>query len=420
MNIPRIKLPATVTASPRRRFLAGAAAFVVVVAAVSAVFALHPGSGDKHLTAYFPSANGLYTGDRVQVLGVPVGTVTSVTPQRGRVKVEMTYSSKVKVPAGAKAAVVTPTLVTTRTVQLTPAYHGSGPVLADGAVIPEPRTAVPIEWDQVEKELNTLATSLGPKSGANGKVTSGALKNALNTAAANLKGNGQDMHDTLSSLSAASQTLSDNRGNLFGTLDNLQQFISVLQQSNGQVGDFEQQLASVSGVLNDNKQGIAQTLASLHGSLGTVTTFVANNRNALESNLSTANSVTANLARSDQTLANILQIAPTVIANADNIYNPIDHSITGALAPNGVTQNPAEFICSTIFDLGGTGPDCQQALAPLVNIAKMSNAPVGVDPFNRGGFNGDTKPASGAPAAGTNSSSSSQGLLGLLGGGGRS
>lgn len=418
-----LKLPASVTRSPRQRFMAGAIVFVVIVAVVSAVFALGSGSSDKHLTAYFPSANGLYTGDRVQVLGVPVGTITAVTPQKGRVKVEMTYSSKVKVPAGAKAAIVTPTLVTTRTVQLTPAYHGRGPVLGDGAVIPEPRTAVPIEWDQVEKELNSLSTSLGPRSTNDGKVTSGALNQALNTASANLKGNGQTMHNTLNSLSAASQTLSDNRGNLFGTLDNLQQFVSVLQQSNGQVSEFEQQMAAVSGVLNDNKQGIAQTLSTLHGSLGNITTFVASNRTALESNLNTANSVTANLARSDTTLANILQFAPTTLANVNNIYNPIDHSITGAIAPNALSQNPAEFVCSTIMDLGGTGPQCQQAIGPLANIAKSGNLPVGVDPVNRGGFNGDTKPASSASSAGTNSSSSSgsnQGLLGLLGGGGSS
>lgn len=414
MNLPRIPAPE----NSRHRFLAGAAVIVAVVAAVSAVFFLNAGSGDKHLTAYFPSASGLYTGNRVQVLGVPVGKITSVTPEAGRVKVEMTYSSAVKIPAGARAAIVTPTLVTTRTVQLTPAYRGRGPVLADGAVIPEPRTAVPVEWDQVEKELNTLATTLGPQSGKNGKATSGALNNALTTAAANLKGNGQDMHDTLSSLAAASQTLSDNRGDLFGTLDNLQQFVSVLQQSNGQVDSFEQQMASVSGVLNDNRQGIAQTLSTLHSSLGNVTAFVGDNRNALASDLNTANSVTANLARSDQTLANILQFTPTVMANANNIYNPIDHSITGALAANGTTENPAEFVCATIFDLGGTGSQCQQALAPLVNIARMKNIPVGVDPVNRGGFSGDTKPSSSGPAAGTNSSSQNQGLLGLLGGGG--
>lgn len=405
--------------SARQRFLAGAAAVLAVIAIVSTILVLESGSQQKHLTAYFPEATGLYTGDRVQVLGVPVGQVTSVTPQAGRVKVVMSYDPSVKVPAGAKAAIVTPTLVTTRTIQLTPAYRGSGPVLADGATIPEPDTAVPVEWDQVEKELSTLATTLGPQG-----ASSGALNKVLNTAAANLNGNGRSIHDTLGALSQAATTLSDNRGDLFGTLRNLQQFVAVLQQANGQVGDFEQQLSSVSGVLDDNRQGLAGALASLHASLGTVTSFVAANRGELTTNLSTLNSVTANLARSDQTIADIMQWAPTQLANYNNIYDPINHAITGAMAGSPF-QDPAEFICSTIFDLGGTGAQCQQALGPLVNVLKSSNTPVSAAPVTRNGYGNQVRPAGGSSGgtnsgSGSGSGSSSSGLANLLGGGGGS
>ena len=41
---------------------------------------------------------------------------------------------------------MSPTLVTSRAIQLTPAYTG-GPVMADNAVIPQDRTAVPVEFD---------------------------------------------------------------------------------------------------------------------------------------------------------------------------------------------------------------------------------------------------------------------------------
>ena len=420
MKLPRLSqlpgrsLPSRFSRLPGpARFLAGAGAVLVVAGLVAAVVLLKPGHQGKHLTAYFPEATGLYTGDRVQVLGVPVGQVASITPQAGRVKVEMTYDPSVRIPAGAKAAIVTPTLVTTRTIQLTPAYH-SGPVLGDGAVIQEPSTAVPVEWDQVEQELNTLATSLGPKG-----TSSGALNKVLNVAAANLNGNGQSMHDTLAALSQAAQTLSDNRGNLFGTLDNLQKFIAVLQQANGQVGDFEQQLSAVSGVLAGNKQEVAAALAALHSSLGTVTSFVASNRDSLAGNVSTLNSITGNLAASDQTLANILQFAPTQLANFNNIYDPINHAITGALASSPL-QDPAEFICSTIFDLGGTGAQCQQALGPLVNLLKTNNIPVSVDPVNRGGYGNQAVPVGPGASSPNSGSGSSGGLLNLLLGGGNS
>ena len=53
-------------------------------------------------------------------------------------RVEMEYDAKYKLPADAKAVIVTPTLVADRFVQLTPAYDGSGAAMADGADIPLP------------------------------------------------------------------------------------------------------------------------------------------------------------------------------------------------------------------------------------------------------------------------------------------
>lgn len=403
MRIPREK-PA------RQRFLAAAGALLALVLAVSAAAAFWPRQADKHLTAYFPETTGLYTGDRVEVLGVPVGKIDSITPDGGRVKVTMSYDPGVRIPAAAQAAIVSPTLVTTREVQLTPGYR-SGPVLADGATIPEPRTAVPVEWDQIEQELSTLSTTLGPHG-----ASPGALHAALTTAAGNLHGQGQNMHDTLASLTQATATLSDDRGDLFATLDNLSKFVSVLQQANGQVGQFQQELAAVSGVLAANRKELADTLAALNSSAGTVTGFVKGNRDALARNLDLLNSVVANLARSDTSLADFLQIAPTEAANLNDIYDPVGHGLNANLAVANF-KDPAEFICSTIFSLGGTPAQCQQSLGPLVQALKQGNPPVSVDPVNRDGYGGRAAPAPGGAATG---SASGGGLLGLLGGGGGS
>ena len=73
----------------------------------------------------------------------------------------MTVNSGVPVPADAKAVVVAASVVSDRYIQLTPAYTG-GPQLADDAVIPVSRTAVPVEVDQIYTSLNRLAQALGP------------------------------------------------------------------------------------------------------------------------------------------------------------------------------------------------------------------------------------------------------------------
>src|SRR4051795_5878126 len=68
----------------------------------------------KHLTAYFPSAIGLYVGNSVRVLGVDMGVITGVQPQGDRVRVEMEYDRSIAVPADAQAAIIAPSLVSDR------------------------------------------------------------------------------------------------------------------------------------------------------------------------------------------------------------------------------------------------------------------------------------------------------------------
>ncbi|EUA87167.1 mce related family protein [Mycobacterium ulcerans str. Harvey] len=114
-----------------------------------------------NVVAYFENSNGVFTGDEVRILGVPVGKITSIEPQPESVKVSFWYDSKYIVPADAKAAILSPTLVTSRAIQLTPAYTG-GPAMSDNAVIPRQRTAVPVEWDDVRAQLAKLTKELQP------------------------------------------------------------------------------------------------------------------------------------------------------------------------------------------------------------------------------------------------------------------
>lgn len=393
---------------PRNRFLAGAATLIVVIAAVSAAVIMWPSSKGQTIDAYFSAATDLYTGDHVTVLGVPVGQVTKVTSQGQRVKVQLTINNGVRIPADAKAAIVTPTLVTTREVQLTPAYTG-GPALADGGSIPTSRTAVPVEWDQIEKELNQLSTALGPKGQSNG-----AVNNLLKTSAANLQGQGSNLHNTLTALSHATTTLADNKGNLFATVDNLQTFVKVLADANTQVNQFNGELTSVSGVLADNKTQLATALSTLNSSLGTIESFVKNNRTAVANNISGLDSVTSNLAKNDQALADILQRLPNEASNFNNIYDPQNHALNEGLALENF-QDPASFVCSTLTSVGGSGAGssaCQTALTPLLNTLSTSKLPAlpNLSPVQR-----NASSSSGS----TNSSSSSSGsnpLSTLLGG----
>src|SRR3546814_6675687 len=96
------------------------------------------------------------------MLGVRVGKVTGNDPQPTRVSVTFEDDRGQKIPAGAKAVLDSPSLVSVRHLALSPVYSG-GPVLEDGAVIPISRNAVPVEWADVPDQLLRLTKELGPR-----------------------------------------------------------------------------------------------------------------------------------------------------------------------------------------------------------------------------------------------------------------
>ena len=137
------------------------------------------------LTAEFSSTVGLYPGDQVKIAGVPVGTVEAIQPGPEHTKVTLSVESGAPVPADVAALLVAPNLVAARFIELAPVYE-DGPTLASGAEIPDDRTAVPIEWDQVKDELTNLSRQLGPQPPS----VQGPLTRFVNQAADTFAGNG--------------------------------------------------------------------------------------------------------------------------------------------------------------------------------------------------------------------------------------
>ena len=104
------------------------AAALVSAAAVIGVGWWYLGSGDEPITvtAQFDSASGLYEGNAVAVLGMPVGKVTRINPRGGYVEVAFTVDRNVKIPADAEAVTVSTSILTDRHIELTPPYREIG------------------------------------------------------------------------------------------------------------------------------------------------------------------------------------------------------------------------------------------------------------------------------------------------------
>jgi phospholipid/cholesterol/gamma-HCH transport system substrate-binding protein len=338
--------------SRRRRIVTGAGALAVVAAlTVGGVVLYQAAHQGMRLTAYFSESIGIYPGSDVRVLGVQVGTVDAVQPDGSQVKVTLTVDRGVAVPAGVQAAVVAPSVVSDRYVQLTPAYTG-GPQLASGAVIPVTRTAVPAEIDQIYAGLNKLATALGP-AGANSR---GALSDLIKTGAANLAGNGGYLNAAITQYSGLSKTLGDSAGNIAATITSLQQFTGTLQRNDGQVRQAEQQLAQVTGFLSGDRQQLAATLSTLATALGQVQQFVASNRSLLTSNVNKLATITGILSSERVSLAEALDTAPLATDNLLNAYDATRKTLDARADLNEFSMTSAGTTAAVSGGAASAGP----------------------------------------------------------------
>ncbi|MEU7479281.1 MCE family protein [Lentzea sp. NPDC042327] len=331
----------TVVHSRAGRFIAIACVLALVLTA--ALWWVFNGMNGRKVTAHFAAAVGVYPGGDVRVLGVKVGTIDEVTPEGKTVKVVFTVDRDVRVPANAQAVVVSPSVVSDRYVQLSPAYTG-GPAMADDAVIPRERTATPVELDELYSSLDKLTTALGP----NGANADGALADLLNSAAKNLEGNGQALNDTLKNLGQATRTLSGSKEDLFATVDNLQKFTAMLAANDSQVRDLNKQLADVAKLLADERGDLGAALSELATALGQVQGFVKDNRAGLKSNVDKLASITQVLVNQRAALAETLDVAPLALGNLQNSYNAASGTLDTRANINELNQPPIVLICKLV------------------------------------------------------------------------
>lgn len=329
----------------RRHRLVGLLAGLAVLAGAAGCGLVGGGGGQQTLTARLERTVGVYVKSDVRVLGVRIGEVTAIVPEGQNVRVEMSYDAKYKIPADAKAAVVAPSIVSDRYIQLTPVFQG-GPVLADRAVLGQDRTAVPVELDQIYSSLDRLNLALGPK-GAN---KNGALSDLLKVSANNLAGNGDQLGATLRDVSQFVSTLSGQRDDLFATVSNLQQFTTTIANNDATVRRFNSDLASVADQLAGERQDLATAIRSLSVALGEVATFVRENKDSLTTNVAELAQVTSVLVKQKTALEEFLDTAPTALSNLQLAGNPasgtLDTRDNGA--NQGEKQLPLAVLCTVL------------------------------------------------------------------------
>ncbi len=324
----------------RRLALTGGVVAVVVGGIVAAV--VTTGTPEMTFTARFSTAPGLYPGNYVDVLGMPVGKVLTVTPGPTYVTVSLQVPQSVSIPANAQALIMAPEIVNVRYVQLS-AYQG-GPRLADHAVIPQSRTSVPISVDGIIDSLDNLAKALGP----NGVNAHGALSAFVASSAKAFGNNGAALHSTLTSLGSALGALSSHSPDLTALFDNLGNLSKVASQYTTTYQGFANNLAAVSTELSSDDADIGSALSNLQKALGALAQFATTNASALGKSVGNLDRFTGAIATDQHQLAEVYDDLPKALNNITQAYDPSapgGPALRARLDPMGDSSAFSQAVC---------------------------------------------------------------------------
>lgn len=293
-----------------------ALAVVLVLAAGFLVTSVVPGEEDGLLvTADFHDTTGLYVGNDVEYLGVPVGEVLAIEPRGTTMRVSLRLDPGTQVPADAGAEILQSSLVTDRYVEVGPAYTG-GATLADGARIPVDHTRSPATIDEVTESIGDLVRALdGTTSGGRD------VGDLLAVTADGLDGNGRRIRDALVAGERALQTVNARGPALKAVTADLAHLVDALADRDTVVRRFASDVATSAEVVAGQRRSLRRTLASLADLADLTTRFVRRNRAVVGTDLARTLSVARVVHRRQAQLAEAFDTMPTLAENLARAYD---------------------------------------------------------------------------------------------------
>ena len=297
---------------------------IILLGAAGLVYATNKSKDDTYqLTAYFTKTIGLFENSDVDILGVPVGKVTKVTPEGTQVRVDMEIDNNYRIEKSTNTFVqiVPISVISDRYVQLGPSYADTGDYLRDGDVLSTDVTQIPAELDDVFKQLKKLLDAIQPgKHGEPGAL--GALIVQLNKT---LKDRERDLQGTLLTGADLTSTLANARGDISGLLVNLDSLFRRLATRASSLGELNRNFALVMTALAQSRSDLEGTLKNLADMTHEVGDLVTDHGDRLGNDLDLVTKITSSILRNRASVEESLAWLPVVGKGAAAAYHGADH-----------------------------------------------------------------------------------------------
>lgn len=273
-----------------------------------------------HITAEFRNIAGMFPGNPVTVLGLQVGTVDKIVPHDQYAEVHITIDNGVKIPKNAIAALISPSIVTDRHIELSPVYTG-GPTLPDNAYLTVESTRTPVELDTLIKTIDQFTAALSPPKGSKQGPLDGSLLYDM------VNGQGTKIRDTLNALSGALKVGVNNKDAVAEIITKLNELTTMLADNDKSVRDFSNRITQMSALLAQQAPGLQATLEQINAFLSNTSGTFGKYQDRLASSLTGLTNVMTQLRANAANVTEVVDVAPLLLQNLDRAMDRNRHFI---------------------------------------------------------------------------------------------
>ncbi|WP_153341751.1 MCE family protein [Nocardia aurantia] len=281
-------------------------ALLIVVLLVASTSWGRLGVGKQNVYAEFAQTAGVRTGDKVNVAGVPVGSVTGAKLEGDHVLLTLQVGDDVKLGDDAHATIKLATLLGAHYIDLDP---GDGKGLK-GHRIPKNNTSVPYNLADVIQEGTPRFEGLD----------TAKLAESLNVINQQLGGNAQLTAQSLDSIGALSKVINDRKQQVDGLLKDLDTVTKILGDNRNSVLLVITQGEAIANRVMQRQALLRQLLDNIASLTKQLQQIGADNDDQFGNTLDQLNTMASGLQKNKDNLDRLLSTMPPTVRYLSNAF----------------------------------------------------------------------------------------------------
>jgi phospholipid/cholesterol/gamma-HCH transport system substrate-binding protein len=243
------------------------------------------------LNAQLTDVTGLATGDTVNIAGVPVGQVSSITVQHGHALIGMSINNTVTVHRSTDIGMRWHNVIGQKEIELYP--DRAGPPLAAGATIP-------LSHDVTDASIDAFLNSAGPLlSAINPREANAFVENVSGA----LEGDTAQINQLIDSGAVVSTTVGQLDSQVGQVIGNLNQVLTAIASRSGDIDSLVDNLQTVSASLASKNTLLDSVVGNLSQVAVDLANLVGSNHATITSTIDNLQAVAADIQSHQQELA---------------------------------------------------------------------------------------------------------------------